>query len=765
MSPRILRTLLSVVALSALHLSPGSLAAQPVAALPDSLSGHVSSKASAILDTIDGIDRWIDRQRLVAELAPELVAAEDEVGQQARRLLRMGEAARALGIPERESLLAEIEQRLAVLTPPEAAGPSRLGSGVIRGRVLDAETSFPLVGAVVSVRSSAGFNASDTTDATGRWETAGLPAGTFFAIARADDHRDELWEDLPCVPTCDPLLGTPIPLAEDGEVSDVNFDLDLLGGLSGQVTAADTAAPVPFAPVRIWNDAGVFQGTVFADHDGRYIAGGLLPGDYYVSTNLFTAFRNEVFDDVACGARSCPILSGTAVPVPVDSITPGVDFALDRRGSIAGTVTDTATAAPVPTAAVTVFDEDGVFLSAQAVLPDGTYEIPDLTPGSFFAIASSNVYLNELWDDLPCEPSCDVTTGTPIFVDIDLTTPGVDFALALGGAIAGRLTRSGTGAALSESIEIYDSTGALVETQISDTDGAWQVADLPAGDYFVRSNEPVFFRNELFDDIPCQPTCDVTTGTPITVALGAGTSGIDLEIDLLGQVRGRVTDAASGHPVFNVSVKAYDASGAVVEDDSTDSDGNYWLFGLDPENHFLAVPPSFFHGGQIHDGLPCAPGCDPTVGLAVPTPLNTTVAGLDFALPLEQGLSGRVTAEATGVPLVGVAIDLWDTSTGNLIRSTTTGLDGRYSIAFSTASVHVSTANGFGLQDEIYPNVPCPAGPASIGACDPMTGSAVFVPNGPPAVMGIDFALERFELVFADGFEGGDTTAWTTTVP
>ncbi|MEZ5332548.1 MAG: hypothetical protein R2991_10955 [Thermoanaerobaculia bacterium] len=88
---------------------------------------------------------------------------------------------------------------------------------------------------------------------------------------------------------------------------------------------------------------------------------------------------------------------------------------------------------------------------------------------------------------------------------------------------------------------------------------------------------------------------------------------------------------------------------------------------------------------------------------------------------------------------------------------------GAISSDFGSATVFVSTDNGLGLTDEVFRDRLCPEGPAILGLCDPLVGTPVVVNAGAIPVSGIDFALEG--LLFADGFESGDASAWSTVVP
>ena len=67
------------------------------------------------------------------------------------------------------------------------------------------------------------------------------------------------------------------------------------------------------------------------------------------------------------------------------------------------------------------------------------------------------------------------------------------------------------------------------------------------------------------------------------------------------------------------------------------------------------------------------------------------------------------------------------------------------------------------LRNEAWEGVSCGSGSAFADTCDPTTGTAIEVTAGSDTA-GVDFALETI-LVFTDGFESGDTSAWSSTTP
>ena len=190
-------------------------------------------------------------------------------------------------------------------------------------------------------------------------------------------------------------------------------------------------------------------------------------------------------------------------------------------GTISGTVTDTG-GTGLSGVGVQIYDASGSFAGFGSTDGTGQYTLGGLPTGTYFArtFASSAGYINELYNDLPCFPSCDVTTGTPIAVTTGATTSGVDFALALGGTINGTVTDTGGTGVSGVFACIYDASGSQVNCDGTDGAGQYTAGGLPTGTYFTRTLAASFagYIDELYDDLPCFTFCDVTTGTPIAVA-------------------------------------------------------------------------------------------------------------------------------------------------------------------------------------------------------------------------------------------------------
>ena len=108
-------------------------------------------------------------------------------------------------------------------------------------------------------------------------------------------------------------------------------------------------------------------------------------------------------------------------------------------------------------------------------------------------------------------------------------------------------------------------------------------------------------------------------------------------------------------------------------------------------------------------------------------------------------------------------VDIWSL-TGRPVVSAITSAAGTYFLELPAGGYFASTDAGNGLlMDEVFDDLPCP-GPAFAGFCDPTTGTVIDVTPGsagvPGVTTGIDFSLGS-SVVFSDGFESGDTSAWS----
>lgn len=746
--------------------------------------------------------------------------------------------------------------------------------GRIAGRVVEAGTNHPLGGLVLSAYNpNGGLVARATTDGAGRYVVAGLAGATWLVVEGASSHRSEVWDDVPCGLFCDPTVGALISAEAGSTVVDIDFALDRLGAISGKVVRAADGTALPGVQVLLQRalgtaapdgqastpGTGAAVGLTTTNSLGEYEVGGLDPGNYYVATRNYAGYQDEVWQDHPCPAV-CNLSVGEPVAVELAGTTSGIDFGLDRLGSISGAVIDALTGEAVDSGSVYVLNAAGVVVRTGSV-HDGSYlieqlqseahkvlfvgwlhrgmlfdgidcpsapsgcplelgadvvvaaeavtsgidfevvplgglsgtvvpsagsdpivgyelavwnlagglayvgggatpswELAGIAPGEYHVTVTHPDYADELYDNLPCPggtpADCDPGgLASAVTVASGATTPGIDFELELMGSVAGVLTRASDGAEVSGQVEVFDLAGNLVSTGHT-WGGAYRVGGLPTGDYHVKasSNE---LSSRLFDDVPCPHLCDVTAGTVVSVVAGATASGIDIALPAQGHITGFVAAAAGPPPTQGLLLVVSGSDGNPHRFSWLGAGGEYQI-AVEEGTHYVAVLPEVDFVEQVYDGINCPSGCSPTSGTPVVVLPALATTGIDFELEPLTGIVGVVT-DSGGRPLSGVAVDVW-LPNGAWTTSAVTGSNGRYRIPATTGIFYLSTDNGFGAIDRVWAEVECPLGPAYLGLCDPLEGDSVSPQGG--LAQGIDFLLTRVPL-FHDGFESGDTSAWS----
>ncbi len=623
-----------------------------------------------------------------------------------------------------------------------AVGPFTLTvgpGGTIAGTVIDDVTGEPVAGVDLEAwDAEGGFAGSASTGADGSYEIPGLVTGNHFVFTRfARDYLQEIYDDVPCSFTygCEPFEGTPIAVVAGQTTGGIDFALNRGGSISGTVTDRATGSPPENLIVMIEVFSGSNRvGTTNADSTGDYFLGGLTVGTYSVVARGME-FRDELYDDVACPGGlfvGCEPEDGTPVEVSFDTTTGGIDFALDRLGSISGTVSDSSTGSPISFANVEVFSESGSVVTFGFADSAGFYQVGGLAPGNYFVVSFTIEYFDELFDNLPCETGCDPTTGMPVPVDLNSTTPNIDFALERLGAITGTVTHAVTGEPIPDlDVAVYQDGVSLVgfgTTSVTGTFFAGQL--LPTA--HTAAAQSFEFADELYDEIPCEGFCDPAEGTPIAVSLNTVTSDIDFTLDRKGVISGRVTHAVTGEPVGGVFVKIYDANGVEVSGGFSGSGtGEYVAPGLDPGVHFAVANGLTFFIDELYDEMPCADGCDPTSGTPIAVSLNAVTGGVDFTVDEKGSISGRVLH--AGQPVPDAVVNIYDAA-GGLRATLVTGSDGSHIFHSLLPGTYFAAVEHFEFNDELYDNLPC------LDGCDPTLGTPILV-NANSSVQGIDFDL------------------------
>ena len=507
----------------------------------------------------------------------------------------------------------------------------------IVGTVIRASDGHGLEDVQVEVYDEMGFwRGGDHTSASGAFSIGGLRQGTYFVRASHLDYQAELFDDVNCFDFCDPTSGTAVPL-ELGQVFRADFDLERAGGVEGFITDAQTGAAVRGVQVGVFGSEG-YVGSDESDSQGFYYLYGLAPGGYSAVAESGEGYLGELYDDMPCPV-DCDPYEGTEITVALGGAT-RADFALQRGGTISGRVTDGQTGQPIANANVGIEDSAGNGVGLGFADEFGRYAVTGLSTGTYFALGHAYPYLDQLYNALDCAAGCDPTDGTPIAVTAGSETGGIDFALPRQGAFSGFITDSSAGTSVPDVVVYaWDDGGRWAGSDHSDDWGVYTIGGLYAGAHFAVTFSD-YHIDELYDDLPCTGgDCDPTTGTPIAVAAGMTTPGIDFALDYGGSISGRVVGMADQLELGG-QMLLWDGAGR-RHSSAYFGEGQYGLFGLETGLYFVAtyVWPLLGYHNELYDDLLCPLGCFfavPTTGTPVAVTAGAETSGIDF------GLCGRV---------------------------------------------------------------------------------------------------------------------------
>ena len=414
--------------------------------------------------------------------------------------------------------------------------------GTITGTVTDAGTGSPLADVTVLVYTASGSSTgiSVSTDASGVYSATGLATGLYYVhTSRTPSYLDELYRDLPCPAwNCIVTAGTGVAVTAGVTTSDINFSLGPGGTITGTVTDAVSGAPLAGVSVSAVTGSGSSAGSsVTTGASGVYRLTGLATGTYYVRTSNGAPYLDELYHDLPCLGGNCVPTAGTGVEVTAGSTTSGIDFGLVPGGSITGTVTGAGTGEPLANVTLLVYTASGSSAGGSVrTNASGVYTATGLATGTYFVQTSGSIpYLDQLYTDLACPAwNCTVTSGTGVVVTAGTTTNGIDFALAMGGTIAGKVIDVGTGAPLANvTIYVHAASGSFGGQGWTDTLGAYTIAGLATGNYYVETANSPGYVDELYNDLPCaEGSCTRTSGTGVSVVAGTTTSDIDFGLAL-----------------------------------------------------------------------------------------------------------------------------------------------------------------------------------------------------------------------------------------
>ncbi len=719
----------------------------------DNLDRVRAQRVAAAVAGVEGPRSWQDLRRHYLRLSADLEADHPDALRLQRALRELNELEALVEDPQAlKALYRRLKNPVAVGGEPDLA--EKIANGTATGRVIRSSDGLPLASAEVAY-SNADFFDVVFTDENGFYEIS-VPAGTFTVSASALHYQQEVYDDIPCDFGCFFPNGDLVEVAAGQTVANIDFALDILGRVTGQVVAQSSGIPLAGIGVEAWSVGGLFSES-FAETsaDGTYVLEGLAAGEYWIVATG-EAYQTEAFDGVPCSSTAFGLECSESpqnVSVDVGITVEDVDFSLERRGSISGRITDALSGEGIPLVRVVFEPTHGNGYGSEAFTDsEGRYQSPGLNAGEYWAYTDNfDFYVNEVYHNVRCPlrqftSGCILELGRPIQVSVDSTVHNIDFDLDPGGTLSGTVTRALTETPVEfAEIRVTDWNQVDVATVFTEPDGTYELKGLSAGAYRLEAFGSDYVP-ELFDDIPCPSSvCPLEEGDFVAVNVGATSGGIDFELDRLGILEGRVVSLETGEPIGLALVHVYEAeTGFVADLTQADGQGVFQSRRLQAGSYRLfAEDITGRHLSGLYPDIPCSQGdCDFSQGGTVDVELNSSVTGLKISLKTGATILGSIFDRVTGLAGEQAEVTAYDTS-GTFIATGFVGQDGEYVVPGLTSGQYYLMASGYFFGHQVYGGETC----SYVETCDPLSGTPISVVEGGEAP-NIDFEVDFVECRF-----------------
>jgi Carboxypeptidase regulatory-like domain len=406
-----------------------------------------------------------------------------------------------------------------------------LASGAtISGVVTSGATHTPLAGVYVEVSNYTddfipNLDTSQVrTAADGSYTLIGLPPGTYdveFSPQYPSNYLSEYYNQ-----QTNENKATPIALAAGATRSSIDAALPTGGEISGKVTNAQ-GQPLQNVEAYVVDTGGTFWGSADTASDGTYTIPALpTSGSFRVG---FDAPEGSPYaDEFYSGAEALD--TARAVPVTQGNQTSNIDASLPLAGTISGALTDAATGTPIGEDGVSVYDVNGGESADEnfsGTAQDGTYEIPNLLPGTYKVLFEGEGSLASQY----FKGASSLAAATVVTVKPSQTTAGINGALVTGGEISGTVRSASTGAGLADSeVSLIDSNGHFQNGTRSDPNGHYTMTGIPAGTYYVQ----FFAEDDLhtYQTLYYRGAATLAGAKPVSIKAGSTIANINVSLPI-----------------------------------------------------------------------------------------------------------------------------------------------------------------------------------------------------------------------------------------
>jgi hypothetical protein len=515
--------------------------------------------------------------------------------------------------------------------PPRDNAQTPAGTAKISGRVVSAESGSPIRRAQINISSrDANFNRNVATDAEGRYEIAGLPAGRYrLSVNKAGYVPLEYGQARPFE------AGKPIDITSGQVLEKIDFGLPRGSAITGRITDefGDPIADVQVEALRYQFANGERQlvnaGRVAQTDDlGAYRIFGLMPGEYLVRAsmrpNMPPGPRNAETEPTGYPGTYYPgvtdVGQAQTLTATIGQEVSSVGFALvpARLSRVSGTVM-ASDGRPLAGAMVMIRPRAagitplranliGMIGGNQQVRPDGTFQLTNVAPGDYVLDVQQRPQNLRNLQDLSSAQLEFASMPISVSGDIDnvtiVTTPGM--------TVSGRVVYQGQ-APPKQTVQIMATPpsggpspiGMLLNAKAFgagrvNQEGTFELRGI-AGPQMIRvqgmpsgwSLKSVTLDGADITDVPY----DFRPGNSVTGLVVTLT-------DRLTEITGTVRDGR-GQPVADYVLVAFPEDGKLwgaqsryVQTTRPNQNGTFSIKGLPPGRYLAAVVPALENGLQ-----------------------------------------------------------------------------------------------------------------------------------------------------------------------
>lgn len=345
------------------------------------------------------------------------------------------------------------------------------------------------------------------------------------------------------------------------------------GSISGMVTDADTGLPVSGVNITARNEPGnTSTARGRTDSSGRYILLGLAPGRYSLQAKRREGDYIPVFYDNKIIGNDTDLIK-----LSESETIEGIDFELKLGVSVSGRITDAETGLPISNVEVHGGPLEWLWVSDTISDWNGYYTLRGVPEGEIQVKVSGRgeAYVEQL-------KTMSVSVVNPLVE--------VDFALARGATVSGKVTDVDTGLPIAnQRVDAYNSLpdGPGAESS-TNADGVYTLRGIAPGQYRIRPcchgccGRQDYILGFYKDQLTWE-NADL-----VTVSGSKPVEGIDITLKRGATISGRIRDGQTGLPISGMRVRAGLAVWPDITSTSSDSKGKYPLRGV-PDGPIVVV--------------------------------------------------------------------------------------------------------------------------------------------------------------------------------